>query len=223
MFKKTGCLILIFTILLTSFSSVFAQNNMDIVSELKQVNEEVLVEERVVGLLEEKEVKYLITKDGNIQLENPTPKLISELNKSLIGTYESLNKNTRSSTYPTPFYPIKTWNRRTSKHFIKATKTAFASAIFGWVFGWATSAKEISKMAASGFGTYYFVDGNEENVYYSTTHYYRLLGPGYFDSLGNHYGEYQMKRVDRTTKSSNHTGGQTLTKYQKSTSLVAIP
>ena len=192
-------------------------------SSLKQVEKEIVVDERVTDLLVEKEIEYLITSDGKIKLKNPNPKLVSELNISLTERYENLNRDVRKGEYPTPFYPIKTWNRRTSKHFIKATKSAFASAVFGWIFGWANSAKELSKLAAAGFGTYYFVDGNEENVYYSTTHYYRLLGPGYFDSLGNHYGEYEMKRVDRTTKSSNHTGGQSITKYQKSTSLVAIP
>lgn len=53
-------------------------------------------------------------------------------------------------------------------------------------------------------------------------HYYRTLGPGYFDSNGNHIGDYELKRVDRTTKSSDHTGGQSTTKYQKSTMVITI-
>lgn len=222
--KKLFCLIMVITIFMTSFSNAFGQSNGDIrISSMKQYHEESIIDQNVIDLLESKKIEYIINEGNRIQLKYPKLEVISELNSELISNFNTDNRNTLTNEYPTEFYHIKTWDRSTSKLFIKSTKAAFTSAIFSWIFGWAKSATELSKLAAAGFGLYYFQEMDEENIYFSTRHYYQILGPGYFDSLGNHIGDYRMKRVDRTTKSSNHTGGDSITQYQKSTQLVAIP
>lgn len=230
MSKKISCLMLTFIILLTSFSSIFAQNNEEITNPVREPYNEVLVDQNVIDLLEREQIEYVITESNIIQLNNPNLKEISRLNSKLKSEFtDDVNKSTLSansvsqkSGYPTQWHHVNIWDRRTNKHFIKATKSALAAGITSWIFGWATSAKEIGQRAAAQFGTYYFVNGTKENIYYSTMHYYRTLGPGYFDSNGNHIGDYELKRVDRTTKSSDHTGGQSTTKYQKSTMVITI-
>lgn len=229
MFKKANivCILLVLTILSTSFSTVFAQSDSELETQEKNVTNETIVDQRVIDLLESEKIEYLITEKNIIQLKNSDPKEISMLNDKLNSNFnqETLSNTTTSkaSQYPTPWYHVKTWDRRTSKHFIKATKTAFLSAVTGWLTGWATTAKKIALKAAQGYGSYYFIHGKKsENIYYSTTHYYRVLGPGRFDSMGNHIGDYELKRVDRTTISSDHTGGQPNTRYQKSTILTSI-
>lgn len=229
MFKNNNIIsiILVLMILLTNFSTVFAQNNNELETQSKDYNNENIIDQSVVDLLENENIEYLITKDNIIQLKNLDTKEISMLNNKLSSNFnqETLSKTSvsKQSKYPTEWYHVKTWDRRTNKRFIKATKTAFAAGVTSWVFGWAIGAKEIGKRAAAAFGTYYFVNNEKsENVYYSTKHYYRILGPGRFDSNGNHMGDYHLKRVDRTTKSSNHTGGQVGTKYQKSTILTSV-
>lgn len=52
MSKKISCLMLTFIILLTSFSSIFAQNNEEITNPVREPYNEVLVDQNVIDLLE---------------------------------------------------------------------------------------------------------------------------------------------------------------------------
>ena len=103
----------------------------------------------------------------------------------------------------------------TSKKFKKAGRQAFASAVSAVVVGKCLDPKGIGIAAAVGFGTYYFVNKDVENVYYNIKHYWRKEGPGKYDSAGN----YKIKRYC-ITKKKGAKKGQKSTAYRKTTQLI---
>lgn len=72
MFKKNNIIpiMLVLMILLTNFSTVFAQNNNELETQSKDYNNENIIDQSVVDFLENENIEYLITKDNIIQLKN---------------------------------------------------------------------------------------------------------------------------------------------------------
>lgn len=103
------------------------------------------------------------------------------------------------------------------KKFTKATKTAFAAGVTTWLTGFTGGAAALGKIAGGAFATYYFVETDTQNVYTFLKYYYRELGKGKFGPTGSYMGNYEIKKVERITKSSKGSGGQTKTRYKKST------
>lgn len=103
-----------------------------------------------------------------------------------------------------------------------ATRSAFSAELTTWISTKVSDPKIIVTAAVAAFGTYWFVNIEEEDVYYFAQYYYRETGPGRFDINGNFLGDYEIKKVERTTKNSNNTGGQTTTTIKKSTIISAF-
>ena len=122
-----------------------------------------------------------------------------------------------SSTYPTEWVYMPQYDRVFSKKFYKATKTAFAAMISQWLTGKTANAYVLATSAALAFGTYYFVNSDEEDVYTFIWYYDRELGPGKFGDTGYFMGDYQFRKVERITKSPSGTGGQVTQRYENST------
>ncbi len=120
------------------------------------------------------------------------------------------------SSYPGPWVKMNNYSYSTSKKFRAATKTAFATVLESWIVERVYLPSTLAARAAAAFGTYYFVATDEENVYYFKEYHYRELSAGYFDSLGNFIGDYQIRKTERTTRSSGGTGGQTYVQYKYS-------
>ena len=111
---------------------------------------------------------------------------------------------------------MNNYSYSTSKKFRVATKSAFIAVLEAWKVEKVYLPSTLVTRAAAAFGTYYFLTTDEENVYYFKEYHYRELGAGFFDSLGNFIGDYQIRKTERTTLNSNGTGGQTYIKYEYS-------
>ncbi len=116
--------------------------------------------------------------------------------------------NAAPASYPTAWVPIIQYDVATSNVFVKATKTAFAAAVGGFLTGTCSNAYSVAATAAVAFGTYYFVESDTERVYYFHTYQWREIGPPSYDYNGNVIPQYEIQKTQRTTKNSNATGGQ---------------
>ncbi|MEC1717901.1 hypothetical protein [Schinkia azotoformans] len=180
-----------------------------------------LVNERVVHVLQDNNIDYFI-EDGQITLKNPTSKILNNANALLENsmTYEIQQDSISiQTTYPTSWVYMRNYDRVASKKFTKATKTAFSTALIAWLGGITGGATTLARLAAAGFGSYYFLNTDEEDIYYFSKYSYRELGPGRFTDTGTFMGDYEIKKVERVTKNSDGTGGDVDTRYEKSTIL----
>lgn len=92
----------------------------------------------------------------------------------------------------------------------------------GFIGSGCTNVKIAVASAGIAYGGYYFVNTDEQPIYMKIAYAYRELGKGRFDMTGNYMGNYQIKRVIRTTKNKNLTGGQQTVEFFKSTDVTAI-
>lgn len=98
-----------------------------------------------------------------------------------------------------------------------ASKEAFIVVLTGWLTGTTKTLGQSIAVFAAQFGAYFLRNTDVEDEYYSATYYYREMGPGHFDINGNYFGDYEVKKIQRLTKQSNHTGGVTYTETKRTT------
>ncbi|MBY0203741.1 MULTISPECIES: hypothetical protein [Paenibacillus] len=166
-----------------------------------------VIDERVINILEQNNIDYQI-QDGTLKLSEITPEAIATVNKLLNSEFKTESKNSLAATYPTPYTHMKNYDIYTSEKFQAATKTALGAAVVEWAKGkFIPDPWKISIAAIGGFGVYYFVTSNKENLFISIKYYYRALGPGFFTENGNFIGDYEILKEIRVTANSNHTGG----------------
>ncbi|MFC4600204.1 hypothetical protein [Cohnella hongkongensis] len=178
----------------------------------------VLVNERVTSVLIANNIDFHVD-NGTIKLTNTSPQFIAEVN-GLLGSKYQFNWSTFAAVYPGPWHHLVQYDNASSKKFTAATKTAFSLAFAAWVKNIFGPWQEIVAAAVAGYGTYYFVNSETEDLYTFVKYYFRELGPGFFDHNGNFYGDYEIRREIRVTKNSNGTGGSVENYSQNSTGLV---
>ncbi|PZT57723.1 hypothetical protein [Paenibacillus silvae] len=193
--KRIFTLFLTLCLLVSSVPLAAAAENNEKVSPV--------LDERVISILEQNNIDYQI-QDGTLKLSEITPETIATVNKLL----NSESRNSLAATYPTPYTHMKNYDIYTSEKFQAATKTALGAAVVEWAKGkFIPDPWKISIAAIGGFGVYYFVTSNKENLFISIKYYYRALGPGFFTENGNFIGDYEILKEIRVTANSNHTGG----------------
>lgn len=202
--KKIIALSLVVLSLFSNFSIAFGYSDDIVDSQISALNK---INTQALKELEKNNIQVIVTKDNKIALENNDEETIKIANEIL---------DASKSSYPGPWVKMNNYSYSTSKKFRAATKTAFASVLEAWIVEKVYLPSTLAARAAAAFGTYYFVSTDEENVYYFKEYHYRELSAGYFDSLGNFIGDYQIRKTERTTRSSNGTGGQTYIQYEYS-------
>ncbi|WP_062197681.1 hypothetical protein [Massilibacterium senegalense] len=202
-------------------NSVIYSNNEDGLRNENNQQFVPLLNERVVNVLEKNNIDFHIENGYIIKLNQPSPELIDHVNvllaNSMDSEFQQRSMRLAASKYPTSWVYMKQYDRVTSKKFTKATKTAFVTAVTAWLTGVTGGAAALARAAGAGFGGYYFVESDTQNVYVFMKYYYRELGPGKVGPTGSYMGNYEIKKVERVTKSSKGSGGQVNTRYKKST------
>ncbi|WP_460000436.1 hypothetical protein [Paradesulfitobacterium aromaticivorans] len=127
--------------------------------------------------------------------------------------------NAAATSYPTDWVPMSQYNVATNNIFQKATRTAFSTALGGFLTGTCSNAYSIAATAAVAWGSYYFVEYDTERVYYYHSYQWREVGPPSYDSNGNIYPQYEIQKTQRTSKNSDWTGGQVTVTSQYGTIL----
>lgn len=122
---------------------------------------------------------------------------------------------TKATKYPTKWTHIATEDRRYNKKARKAGKAAFASALTSFLTGKVTNPKVLALIAAAQYGTYYFVNTDEQNVYFSMKYYYRLIAKRKPDINGIDNKYIEMKRVTKISRYKNLKNGQTKIETRK--------
>jgi hypothetical protein len=181
-----------------------------------------LLNERVVNVLVKNNIDFQIEDGYIIKLTQPSPELIARVNtlleeSAVSGPQQKSINSTAAKKYPTAWVYMKQYDRTKDKKFTKASKTAFATVITSWLTGFTGGAATLGKLAGAAVATYYFVESDVENVYTFLKYSYRELGPGKVGPTGSYMGNYEIKKVERVTKSSKGSGGQVKTRYKKST------
>lgn len=120
-----------------------------------------------------------------------------------------------STKYPTKWTYVPTHNLRYNKKARKAGKSAFAATLTSFLKGKVTNPVTLAGVAASAYGTYYFVNSDEQNVYFSIKYYYRLIKKPKSDSNGIYNNYIEMKRITKISKYSNFKNGQSKTETRK--------
>lgn len=209
--KKIIALVLVVVSIVSSFTVAYGTTK-DIERE-NLVTDSSSLNYNSLSALKSSNIEVIVNSDNKIVLKNANKESIEKANQIL--------RTVTLSGYPTPWYPLKNYSYVTSKKFRAATEAAFLAVIGAWWVDGVLIPATLAKSASFAFGTYYFVERDEENIYYSKKYQYRELSAGSFDSMGNFIGDYQISKVERTTlDSSGTTGGQTLTKYEYTSILV---
>lgn len=113
-----------------------------------------------------------------------------------------------AATYPTAYTHMRNYDIRSSQKFQAATKTALGAAVIEWAKNkFIPDPFRLSVVAIGGFGLYFFVNSDKEDLYFLIQYHYRALGPGFFTENGNFIGDYEILKEMRVTKNSNFTGG----------------
>lgn len=218
MIKKYVCLIVSIIILLTSTVTVFADAKID----------DNLSNKRVVDVLTNSKIEFSVDSNGNIKLKNTNSNNIKLANKLIETQFNTTNRSflqpssMKAGKYPTSWISYKQYDRTISKKFQKAARTAIAAVVSAWLVDYTQSAKQLGKLAAAAIGTYFFVESDQETIYVHIKNYYRELGPGKFDSMGNFIGDYELKKIERINNSRKDSGGETLETKLKSSILMEI-
>lgn len=179
-----------------------------------------MVDERITGIFDANNIDYTVT-DATITLVDKSVNNVTKANKALIAAFkadENLQKAT--VTYPTAWQHLVNYDFRASKKFKGATKTAFITAFAAYLKNIYTPWRELAAAAGAGYGIYYFVNSETEDLYTFVTHHYRTMGPGFVDHNGTVYGDYEIRKQMRITKNSNNTGGQYVVDTRRGTSTV---
>lgn len=213
MIKLKGITVIVLAGMMVAGMSLSGYQAQDISADQK---EKILIQETKVNLLEEekllnqKNIKVIIDKNGNMKLEKVNAETIRLANQTL---------NKSSKKYPTKWYPLINYSVYTSKKFKKATKNAFAAGMSNWLMTKIPNPQTIVGAAVAAYATYYFVNSDECNVYFRYLYYYRIIGPTKFDNNGNAIGQYELKRRMTTSKSKKFTSGQDKIQTKKSSIL----
>ncbi|WP_232773598.1 hypothetical protein [Brevibacillus sp. AF8] len=165
-----------------------------------ELNEKVapITNERVISILQKNNIDFKIV-DGNLKLVEISPESISKVNNLLVSEFKTSLK--AAASYPTPYVHMKTHDIYTSKKFKAAVKTALGAAVVEWAkAGGLPDPRRVGVAAAGGFGVYYFVSSDTENLYFAIKYFYRELSAGKFDMNGNFIGDYEIKKEIRVTK-----------------------
>ncbi|MEZ2661561.1 hypothetical protein [Aneurinibacillus aneurinilyticus] len=190
-------------------------------ADTTEVNEKVspILNEKVISILEKNNIDFQII-DGNLKLNETSPEAITKVNQLLSQQSQTNGNVSLAATYPTAYVHMRGYDINTSKKFRAATKTALGAAVTEWAKSKGlASPYQIGVAAAAGFGLYYFIRADEENLYFAIKYYYRELGPGRFDGNGNFIGDYEIKKETRVTKNSDYTGGSVTPDVRRSTIL----
>lgn len=227
--NKIFCIFIIFFLIVRAGNQyTFAASNSnletenDLSYENNENNQQPILNEQVVNLLEKNNIDCHIEDGYIIKLNQPTPELIDHVNVLLANrinfeSQQEIMSLAAAKTYPTDWVYMKQYDRTTSKKFTKATKIAFVTALTTWLTGLTGGAATLAKAAGAGVGGYYFVESDTEDIYTHMRYHYRELDPGKFTDTRSFMGDYQIKKVERVTKSSSNSGGQVNTRYKKST------
>lgn len=172
---------------------------------------------RVASILEKNNIDFQIV-DGKLMLKQTTLEAVTKAN-NLLGSTSQITPfaETVFASYPTSWVHQKLSDIVKSQKFEAATKTAFAATFAVFAKKITTSWQELLAVAVGGFGGYYFINSEKEDLYTFIKYYYRETGPGRFDMNGNFLGDYEIKKEMRVTKNSDGTGGSTGNDIRKST------
>ncbi len=105
---------------------------------------------------------------------------------------------TAKKTYPTEWTQRFDATQYSSAKLKKASKAILAAAIIAAFGKTGLTSETFAKTIASALLSNFYVNSETQDVYYSYEVYYRELGPGKFDSIGNFLGDYQIKVVETT-------------------------
>ncbi|RCX20703.1 hypothetical protein DFP94_103436 [Fontibacillus phaseoli] len=172
-------------------------------------NEEVspITNDRVISFLKTNNINYEFL-NGDIKLVETSTESIAEVNELLASESKSTLNAIAAISYPTPYIHMRNHDIYDSQKFKAARKAALAAAVVEWAKNkFLPDPWKISIAAAGGFGIYYFVNTDVEDLYFYIKYSYREKGPGFFDSNGTFIGDYEILKEIRTTKNSNYTGG----------------
>ncbi len=136
--------------------------------------------------------------DNNIYLKNPTEANIEKANEILNSTVL-----TRAS-YPTSWYPMNGFSYTTSKKFQKASESGFLGTLVGWLGG-ITSVTRLGAIFVASFFGELWQSRDEEDIIYQSHYEYREIGSGRFDSNGQFYGEYEIRKTERLISEKGYT------------------
>lgn len=182
-------------------------------------NNSPVLNERVTSILEENNIDFQIS-DGNLKLVDTSPEGIVKVNKLLVSEFKASLDAKAAAAYPTPYTHMKQYDLYDSHKFQVATEIALAAAVTEWAKSkFKPDPYKMGVAAAAGFGVYYFINRNVEDLYFGTKYYYRELGAGFFDANGNFIGDYEILKEIRVTKNSDYTGGS-LTSDARRSSIV---
>ncbi|MFB5759571.1 hypothetical protein, partial [Paenibacillus medicaginis] len=176
-----------------------------------------VLNERIISILEKNNIGFEIS-EGSIKLLVATPESITEVNKLISSGFKnSPDSASIAAAYPTPYTHMKQYDIYNSQKFQAATKTALAAAVIEWAKNkLIPDPLKISVAAVGGFGAYYFINSDKEDLYFYIKYSYRELGPGFFDHNGTFIGDYEILKEIRVTKNSNYTGGNRETDARRS-------
>lgn len=167
---------------------------------------------RVIQILKDNNIDFEMV-EGSIKLKEPIPEVVTQANDLL----NSGPQLTASKTYPTSWIHMKANDIVKSKKFTAATKPAFVTAFTAFAINITISWQELVAVGVGGFGGYYFVNYDTEDLYTFISYHYRELGPGRFDMNGNFMGDYEIKKKMRVTKNSDGSGGSVDSDIREST------
>lgn len=193
-----------------------------VISAQSEIKEPIIpmIDERITGILESNNIDYAVS-DGTIIISDKSETNRNRVNQLLIASFRTdVNLQSAMATYPSAWQSLKNYNFAGSKKFSGATKTAFVAAFTAYAKNIATPWKELVAVAAGGYAAYYFINNNTEDLYTFITYHYRTMGPGFVDSNGTVYGDYEIRKQTRITKNSNNTGGAYDVDTRRGTSLV---
>lgn len=171
--------------------------------------------DRVTGILEANGIDYYI-ENGNIKLKETSPELTEKINGLLKSQFQDNGSPSVFASYPTAWTHMKQYDISRSKKFLAATKTAFVAAFTAWAKNIATPWREVVAVGAGGYAVYYFINSDQEDIFTFVKHYYRELGPGFFDHNGTFIGDYEIRKDIRVTNNSSGTGGNFASETKKS-------
>ncbi|MEK5036278.1 hypothetical protein MKY96_33035 [Paenibacillus sp. FSL R7-0302] len=174
-----------------------------------------LVNDRIVNILTENNIDFIVS-DGTLKLVDTSPEVLTEVNNLLV--LEFKNSSFAARSYPTPYTHMGGYDRYVSSKFTAATEYALGAAVTEFVKSkgildpW-----KVGAAAGMGYGVYYFIHRNEENLFFKIQYFYRELGAGYFDANGNFMGDYELLKEIHVTNNSDYSGGVLSTDARRST------
>ncbi|MDF2870840.1 MAG: hypothetical protein K0R05_2415 [Anaerocolumna sp.] len=123
------------------------------------------------------------------------------------------------TTYPTAWVPLTYPSHTTSAKLKKAGKAILASTIAGLIPG--VNITEWAGVVAGILLDQFYVNSDEQDVWFNIQYSYRELSAGHTDNNGTYYGDYQV-RIQTTAYSDSAMKKQisSNTQYISTTTLV---